>query len=161
MVWPKSGMTLDEAIDAFKAAPTHWFSYRELPYVWAMPDKGIEQAVDLDDLCVSVDSHTLAFIEGASCHVGDTAIIRHFAVEKNVVRRQIGTILARAYAHELSMRYGVNRILFLERHSHFQEAGYPTFFEQLGATALPVNPRIQRWDRPDFEWLESSWNMPQ
>lgn len=157
----KRDMSLDEAIAAFKAMPSQWFWYRDLPYAWSMPENGLHQSICLSDLCVLVEGHPLAYIEGASCHVGDAAIIRHISVEKALVRRQIGAILARAYARELSMRYGVSRIIFSERHSHFQEAGYPAFFNSLGATALPVNSRIQSPDRPDFEWLESSWHLPQ
>ena len=148
--------TLEEAIAKFAASPAKWFFYRGEPLVWPEHDKESSLPIYPDDLWVWVEGHTLGFIENVVCH-GKTATIGHIAVEEGLSRRGVGPMLAKAYARELAQRYGVERIVFSESHSQFHEAGYPGFFARIGATALPVDPRKQRPDRPDFEWQEANW----
>lgn len=156
----KQDMTLEEAITAFKVSPARWFWYRHLPYEWVLSDLASLAPVCLDDLCVLVEDHPLGYVEGVRYIAGGTVIIHHIAVEKTLLRRQIGTTLARAYAHELATRYDVKRIVFSEIHEHFYAAGYPAFFEALGARALPMDIPLIRNCHPCYEWLENCWANP-
>lgn len=157
LIGGKQDMTLEEAITAFKVSPSRWFWYRYVPYEWVLSDLANLAPVCLDDLCVLVEDHPLGYVEGVRYIAGGTAIIHHIAVEAPLVRRQIGTTLAQAYAHELAARYGVNRIVFSEIHEKFYTAGYPAFFEALGARALPMDTPLTRNGHPSYEWLENRW----
>lgn len=147
------------AIDSFKRTPANYFTYRQKPFSWPQQDSDRTTQIDFTDMCVQVCDHKLGFVERVHC-IDATAWIKHIAVVKSLggKRTKIGTVLARAYAHELRTRYGINRIIFQEDHREFKEAGYPEYFASIGATPMSIK-HGQLPDRPDFEWLECKWGI--
>jgi len=153
-------LSIDEAIGMFKEDPSRYFTARRAPLSWEAHDPHSQRPLFPDDMRVVVGEHTLGYVQRVKCS-GTTATIGHIAVEKSLSGsgRRLGIVIARAYAAELRRRYGINRIVFAEDHSKYHEEGYPTFFTRLSATPLPVDPRFQLPDRPDYEWLEQDWGV--
>lgn len=152
-------VSLETAIELFKKEPAQYFTYRQKPFEWPLHDATSRRPIDLKNTRVLVGEHTIGFVERVQC-IGETARIRHIAVEKSltVKRTGLGTTIARTYASQLRSRYGVKRIIFMEDHSNYHKSGYPAFFASLGATPLKTGPG-ERADRPDFEWLEKNWGI--
>lgn len=150
----------DEAIALFKEDPSKYFMARGEPLRWEVPNPHNQRPLFPDDMRVVVGERTLGYVQRVKCR-GTTATIGHIAVEKSLSGRGkgLGIVIARAYAAELRERYGVNRIVFAEDHSNYHKAGYSSFFARLGASPLPVDPRVQLPERPDYEWLEQDWGV--
>lgn len=158
----KEPISLDEAIEVFKAAPAQWFCSRGGPMVWPERDPESESNPELPrpihppDMAVIVDGHSLGYVENVSC-ISGKATIGHIAVAKELAGRGIGPVMARAYAAELARRYGVESIVFSESSTRYHEARYPDFFKRIGATPMAIIPHRHRADRPDYLWMRSSW----
>lgn len=142
---PKTPVSIseDEAIALFKEDPSKYFTARGEPLSWEVPDQHSQRPLFPDDMRVVVGERTLGYVQRVKCS-GTTVTIGQIAVEKSLSGRGKGLdiVIARAYAAELRRRYGVNRIVFAEDHSNYHEAGYPSFFTRLGASPLPVDPRV-------------------
>lgn len=151
----KVPLTLDEAVDQFLANPSSAFRDKKGPLWWPSYEGG-DRWIGYTELTVEIGGHKLGQITDVLWN-GRNARIGHFAVQRSVVRRGIGTVLARAIAHELAARYCVDRVVFSESHRHFHSVGYDSFFRQLGATPLPISDRQQRTDRHDYQWLSEHW----
>jgi hypothetical protein len=149
-------ISVQEAISLFKDTPVKYLTYRREPYNWET-EGTINDRLSLGDLTVLVGRHKLAYIEGVEMK-GQTACIRHIATALEKTRCGIAPTLARAYARELNKKFGITRIIFMENHSKYMESGYQEFFKQLGAKALPINPKEHKEDRPDYEWLIQNWD---
>lgn len=156
----KDPVDVDQAIKLFALNPSGYFSARAESTLWPAADEVEGRPVYPSDMRVLVRGHTLGFVERVKCSAG-TATVGHIAIAKSLSGqgKGLGVLLARAYAAELRSRYGIDRIVFAEDSSKYYEGGYPSFFRRLGAQALPVDPRTQRKDRPDYEWLEKDWGI--
>lgn len=146
---------LDIAIVKFRQSPSKWFTYREAPYEWPSSEN-LGRPIFPDNLRVAVDGFTLGHIERISVS-GSTATIGHIATTTECAGKGVGPVLAKAYATELEKHLKIKRIVFAEDHTKFHEAGYPAFFAKIGATAMPVDPKLTKADRPDYEWLKANW----
>jgi GNAT superfamily N-acetyltransferase len=147
-------VSLEEAIKLFHRNPLASFTYFNQTYEW--PDASDRSYFTLTDVQIRVHDHALADMERLSI-TGGTARIQHIGVANSLTRRGIGPALAKAFALEAARRYGVVRIVFAEDHSKYHERGYDGFFEKIGAIPLPVDLRVQRADRPDYEWDQAQW----
>lgn len=153
------------AIAMFMGGPAEFFTHREEPYEWPAYDEKSTRPVDFESIRVVVGGYTMGFVERMQCFNG-TAYVKHIAMAKDFAKLKdeqgkklrLGNALARALAAQLRSRYRVNKIVFQEDHSKYEEAGYDAFFRGLGANPLPTGPG-QRPDRPDFEWLEANWKI--
>lgn len=154
----KRPVPVDVAIAAFLASPTQWFCSRGVPYEWPVVEPGTMAVVYFNNIRVLVENHPLGVVEGLYCY-GRSAFVTRIAVGPQLTRRRIGTTLAQTLAEELTRRYGVNRIVFLQNHEPLVGADYPAFFAHLGAIAMELDAHSSRIDRPDYEWLKSGWAL--
>ncbi len=139
-----------DPIELFKKSPNSWYyEFPDKPFQW--PVKPQNSVISIGDIYIFVGGSTIGYIHNIKCH-GNIAKIGHFAVEQGLERMGIGRIMALSIAKELKERYGISTIIFSENSTKFIEADYPKFFNALGALPMPIDLKIYKSDRPDFEW---------
>lgn len=139
-------LDLDQASEEFRKWPIGCFrAYGDAAYPW--PDNIPDY---FPDVYVISYGHALGWIEAIGCN-SETRVVTvgHIAITTELLGRGLGRTLATALRDELQRRYGLVALRFAERHSELDAAGYPPFFQSLGAKELVRNSDR---DRRIWEW---------
>jgi len=120
------------------------------PYSWQLSPAMIYAGWEtLPNISARVGGSVVGWIQNIIVERGHhRATVGHFAVDRALVRRGHGRDIARVLGAELHRRFGIVEIVFSERSSKYESAGYEFFFVALGAVKLPAKPG---W-RPDWQW---------
>jgi len=138
-----AGCTLDHAIERFHKDPVGCFAGLYGTQIW-----GTKQ---VQDVYVKSFGWHIGYVQNVWIdHRNEEAKIGHIAVDSGLEGRGIGRRLALAVQAELVRRYQVKRLIFQERSTKYEQAGYAQLFTSLGAYQRPT--KLVRPGREDWVW---------